>query len=134
MLAVAIVLLVFVGLYVVIGSIRNRKLMINKGVVIITVIAVGLIFIQGYFNKGDLRQLEAPYYQQIAPPASYAPYGLSTPSRAFFIVSYEETDKYLVLDNFYYYDKKKWEYSETPLPLDKSLPEYANLEVIKRGG
>lgn len=134
MLTIAIVLLVFVGLYVVIGSIRNKKLMINKSVVILTVVAVGLIFVQGYFNKGDSKSVEAPYYQQIAPPASYAPYLLSTPSRAFFVASYKDTDTHLVLNAFYYYDKKKWEYSEIPLTLDKSLPEYSNLKVIKRGG
>ena len=134
MLIVAIVLLVLIGLYVVLGSIRQKKLLINKGVILVTIIAVILIFISGHFSQSGNQQ-EVKYYQEIAPSIQKAPYILPTPSRAYYIATFQEDERYIVLTDFYYYDNgKKWEHTDIPLPLDKSLPGYSDLKILRRGG
>jgi len=134
MFIIAVILLVLVGLYVVIGSIRQKKLLINKRVVIIAVVAVALLFFSSRFGNDNGDQ-QVQYYQEIAPSIQNAPYIVSTPSRAYYISTFQEDEAYLTLTCFYYYDKgNKWERSDIPLYLDKSLPEYSNLKVLKRGG
>ena len=134
MFILSIIILVLVGLYVILGSIRQKKLLINKGVVIIAVVAVGLLFFSSRFGN-DESKTEVQYYQEIAPSIQAAPYMVLTPSRAYYIATFQDDDSYLVLTNFYYYDKgKKWVNTDVPLHLDKNLQEYSNIKVLKRGG
>lgn len=134
MLIIAIVLLILVSLYVIFGSIWQKKLLINKGVIIITVIAIGLIFFSARFGGNDDKQ-QVEYYQEIAPPITQAPYMLQTPSRAYYIATFDDTESHMVLTYFYFYDKgKKWTSTNMSLFLDKTLPEYSDLKILKRWG
>jgi len=126
----ATVILVLLGLYVVLGSIRKRKLLINKFVVILAIVAVGLLLLAG--NSKSAEKAVTPQYQQISPSVQEAPYYLLTSTRAYYVATFEDTSRYLVLTNFYYYDRKKWENSDIPLYFDRAIPEFQDLKVIKR--
>ena len=129
MVTIAIIILVVVGLGVILGSIRKRKLLINKGVLILIAIAMGILYFNGAFSDKPL-EARASAYQNTAPSISQAPYLLDTPSRAYYVVSHYENEHWLVLTEYYSYDRKKWEKSESPLAFDKSLPEFAGLSIV----
>ena len=130
MTALAVICLVLIGIYVIFGSIRQHRLLINKTVVIISAIAIGILVFQGSITKNDPQQITLPYYQQIAPSVQQAPYVLQTSSRAYYISTYQDGEEGLLLTNFYFYNKKQWENSDIPLPFPKSI--FGDLEVFKR--
>jgi len=127
----AIAILVIVGLVVIIGSIRKRKLLINKGVVILVLIGIGLFIFDSHFNNDDQ---EFTYYQQIAPNTVDAPYMLITDTRTYYVSEWYENERYFTLQRFWYFDKDEWEQGVIPLKFDKSLAVYADLQILKRGG
>ena len=130
---IAIIILILLGRVVVFASLRQRKLVINKGVIIIAVIATGLLLLSNTFGNNNAASLSsAPYYQTLAPPVQKAPFYLQTPSRAYYVATSEETDQYLTLTNYYYFDRKEWELSNIPLHFDKSLSENSKLKISKR--
>ncbi len=130
MKVIAIIVLVVLGLFVVIGSIRQRKLLVNKFVIIVALIAIGIISLSNTLAGSTPQKLETQYYQRIAPSVQDAPYIVPTSSRAYYVSTFNETTKGIVLTCYYYYNQKKWERSTIPLPLDKTL--YGNLQVYKR--
>lgn len=130
MTAIAVIALILLLIYVVIGSIRQRKLLFNKTVLVVAIIAIGILVLQGQFSRDDPQRVEVPKYQQLAPPVQDAPYVLQTSSRAYYVATYKDTAEALILTSYYFYDKKKWELSDIPLPLDKSI--YGELKPVRR--
>lgn len=128
----AIIILVVVGLIVVIGSIRKRKLLINKGVVIIVIIAIGLFVFDSHFNNKENENLAR--YQQIAPNIVDAPYMLITETRTYYVAEWYINDQYFTLQRFWFFDQDEWEIAPLPLLFDKSIPDYSDLNIVKRGG
>lgn len=126
----AIIILVLLGLYVIFGSMRQRKLLINKFVVIVGVVGIGILLLNGQFSKNDSAQTEIQYYQKLAPTIQEASYYLQTESRAYYVSTFQDSETSLVLTDYYYFDKKKWELSNVPLPLDKTI--YGELKLYKR--
>lgn len=125
----AIIILVVLGLYIVVGSILKKKLLLSKFVVIIAVLAIGMLLLSSQFSSND-SQDDIQAYQKIAPSVQNAPFMVQTSSRAYYVSTYLDTDDALTLTNYYFYDEKKWEKSSIPLPLDKSI--YGELKVHKR--
>jgi len=128
MLAIAIITLVLLGIYVAIGSIRQRKLLINKFVAVLALISIVVIVISGSIE--DRAQVAIPDYQEIAPSVQDAPYVVQTSSRAYYVATFKDTEEVLTLTNFYIYDKKKWQNSDIPLHLDRTI--YGEVRPIKR--
>jgi len=126
----AIVILVLLGLYVVLGSIRKKKLLINKFVVILAIVAVGLLMLSG--NSQRAEKAVTPQYQQNIPSVQAAPYYLPTRTRAYYVATFSDNPIQLVLTNFYYYDRKKWANSDIPLYFDRAVPEFQNLKIYRR--
>ena len=130
MTALAIIALVLLGIYIIFGSLRQHKLLINKFVVVVAVLAIGVLILQGSFSSNDSQQTKTPQLQKVAPSVQQAPYVLQTSSRAYYVATYQDTENVVILTSFYYYDKKVWELSNIPLPLDRSI--YGNIKIIKR--
>lgn len=130
MFILAILIIVILGLYVIVGSIRQKKILLNKFVVVLGIIAVGLLLLNGAFNKGDAQQVKPEYYQEIAPNVEDAPYIVQTSSRAYYVATYLDSPQYLTLTYYYYYDRKHWQESDIALPLDKKV--YGELTPQKR--
>ena len=130
MVVIAIITLVLLGIYVILGSIRQHRLLFNKFVVIVAVIAIGILVLQGSLSKNDPQQVEIPPYQKIAPSVQQAPYVVQTSSRAYYVTTFKDSEDVLLLINYYFYSRKNWELADIPLPLDRSI--YGNLKVVKR--
>lgn len=130
----AIVVLILVGLYVIIASIKQRKLVLSKSVFVIGGICAVVIVISGAFASNNPPTLAPEYQQAQVPPVKAAPYMLPTISRDYYVMASYEDGQYLWLTAYYEYNRKKWEYRDVPLPFDRELPEYSNLKLIKRGG
>jgi len=130
LVVLAVVVLVLLGVYVIFGSIRQHRLLINKFVVVLSIMAIAVILIQGSLSSKNPQQAE--YYQQIAPTVQQAPFVLPTPSRSYYIATFNDLPESLTLTNYYFYNKKEWEHSDIPLFFDRSITEYKNIKVIKR--
>jgi len=127
----AVLLLILLGLYVVIGSIRKRTLLINKFVVFLAVVAIGIIvFSNSFGSDSSSQEQQKSRLQEKAPSVQDAPYYVHTSSRAYYIATFDDSEECLTLTSYYYYDRKRWEPSSIPLPLDKQI--YGNLKVHRR--
>lgn len=131
LLAVAVTVIVLIVVAVAVLSIHRRHLVINKYLIILIAVAVGVIFYTQQFQQ-NTPDIEIPIYQEKAPSIQAAPYVLQTPSRAYYINKFEMQGDYLVLTDYYSYDKKKWRESDAPLYLDTTITGYKNLQVQSR--
>ena len=121
----AIIFLVMLGLFVIIASIRQRRLVFSKGIFFLSIIAIAAIVISGLMAPKDSNATQQiSKIEKKAPPVTEAPYVLQTSSRAYYIASYKDEKDYLVMTVYYYYDKNKWEKSDIPLMLDKKITPY----------
>lgn len=133
MKVLSIIILVIVGLLILVSFFRKKPVPSARIIAILAILGVGM-FGASTFIESKSEPAEIPYYQQVAPEQSKAPYMLITSTRTYYVADYYQNDQFLTLQKFYYFDKKKWQQSEMPLILDKAIPSYSNLQVIKRGG
>ena len=119
----AIIILVLLGLFTVIASVKQRKIVLSKGVVILALIAIGVIYLTNQFGGQTTNQVGSSI-QAKSPPVSEAPYLLQTSSRAYYVASFKDSPEYLTMTVFYSYDKKKWQRYTIPLPIDKKVVPY----------
>lgn len=124
----AIIVLILLFLGVVIASIRKRRLCIGRGTLILAAVCIGVIV----WQSNSAGQPEKQYSQLIekAPAVVDAPYFVQTDTRAYYVATYQPRDSGPVLTNYYYYDKKNWQFSSIPLPLDEAI--YGKIRVHKR--
>jgi len=99
-----------------------RYLFQHKALLIIVIIVVIAFVAISSLNKSNTSQqtVELPEYQQKAPDISKAPTVISTPSRLYYVSDYSDDGQIITLKHFYFYDRKKWEASKLPLPLDRN--------------
>jgi len=119
----AIIILIILVILTVIASIKQRKLVLKRGVIILSLIAIGIIYLTNLFGGNTTDQV-GNKIQAKAPPVTEAPYLLQTSSRAYYVAAFQDSPEYLTMTVFYYYDKKKWERSDIPLPIDKKVVPY----------
>lgn len=121
---IAIVVLVLSGLYLIAGIIFKKKLLVSKFLILIVFVAVGALVLSSQFGNDDEgSEIEIAEYYEKAPPPEYAPRVGSTITRTYFIAAQRDgyyfdvpNQDYITLTAFYYYDRKKWEYSDVPVP------------------
>jgi N-acetylneuraminic acid mutarotase len=104
----------------------------NKILLLVLIAIAGIIFFQTTIKNKQALQVQIPVYQQQAPTYAQAPRALPTSSRLYYVSTYKDTGEVLILTQYYYYDsnKKGWQMSNTPLPLDKEL--YGDLKIYER--
>jgi hypothetical protein len=112
------------------------KFLLRNKVALIAVI-VCLIGLMAYKtlsrHNPTIYDTPKPAYQEKEPSADKASlvfvpqYG----GHIFEVNTYESSGNgSYVLTDFYYYDRKKWEHSTTPYPMDKSI--FGNIKIIKK--
>lgn len=126
----AIIILVLLGLYVLLGILRDKKLLLNKFTIFLAVVALGLLALSGGFSHTESDTRVVSSIQKKAPPVQLAPYMLQTSSRAYYVATFQDTPEYLILTDYFYYDRNQWLETAVPLMLDKVV--YGNLEITKR--
>lgn len=58
-------------------------------------------------------------FLKVAPSIKEAPYILHTSSRAYYVVEYQKADGYVLLVEYYTYDKKRWDRKTFPLKISE---------------
>lgn len=124
----AVIALVVIALVTVLGSIRNRRLVFNKPMLIVTAVAIGILVFNHQTNGGQPSQ-PVPEYVRVIPPAAAAPFVYPTDSRSYFVKEYYYDGDTIVLMKYYHYERE-WTYSDKPLPLPPGL--FGEHELIKR--
>lgn len=119
----AIIILIILIVLTIIASIKQRKLVLSRGVIILALIAIGIIYLTNLFGGNNPNQA-SNQIQAKAPPVTEAPYLLQTSSRAYYVAAFKDDPQYLTMTVFYFYDKKKWQRSDIPLPIDKKVVPY----------
>ena len=91
------------------------------------IIAAGILFLSAKINSEKPSALELATYQVIAPTYELASKVVATPSRIYYVRTFEETANTLTLLTWYDYNEQQWQKHTTPLPLDKS-----NIKIYSR--
>jgi len=132
MTILAIIIIVLVGLYILGGLIFKHRLFITKLTIIPLIIAVGILVISNQFGSDEVEYPggNVQYYQKVEPPFEEAPLVVQTSSRIYYVATLIDEGDILTLTDYYYFDKKKWVYSDVPLPLDRNT--YGNMKVYNR--
>ncbi len=129
MKVIAIVILICIGVYLLAGIVLRKKLLLPMPVLIGMVVCGGVI---AFSNASGQNNQENTKYVKVSVAYKDAPYILQTPDRGYYVATFRDDGEFLTLTDYYFYDKDKWEYSDSPLPFDRGLPEFKNLEIIKR--
>ena len=99
----------------------------NKVFLVLVIIAAGIFFLSAKINNEKPSTLELASYQVIAPSYDLASKVVATPSRIYYVRTFEETGNTLTLLTWYDYNEQQWQKHTTPLPLDKS-----NIKIYSR--
>ena len=133
MSGIGIAVIVITVLIVIWASIKRKQLIFNKkAVFFILIVGVCLIVYGNISSASNEPVVEVPYWQESAPSYSKAPYVVQTPSRVYYVKEYTVDDNLLMLDEYYTFDKNKWRKMDIPLPIDKSIPAYADVSIKTR--
>ncbi len=97
--------------------------------VIIIVVVLALVAVNAFNNQtkpqSQSQSVNIPSYQEIAPKT---PYVAVTPSRVYYVNSYQQpTTDIILLTDYFFYDTKQWEHSP-----DTLLLKSESIKIIKR--
>lgn len=123
--------LIVSGLITVLVSLKQRKLYLSKLLLIVAAASIGVLVFNNQVSS-NIPKSETAQYQEVSPSFSEAPYLVNTSSRAYYVSTYQEIPDGLLLTNYFYYNQKKWEASDKPLPLTEKL--YGTITLSKRKG
>jgi hypothetical protein len=132
MTILAIIVISLVALYILGGLIFKHKLIINKFIIILLIVAVATLVISSRFGNSDSDNpnVKIPYYQEIAPPFAQAPKVLQTNSRVYYVATCFDDGKVITLYDYYVFNKDNWQYCDKPLPIDRSV--YGEVKLYNR--
>jgi len=102
--------------------------------ILLVALVAGVVFIfvaRSCGGSGDeTSTINVPEYQKNAPSVEKAPYVVSTRSRMYYVEEYNEEGDMVTLVKYYIYNDKKWDFSKTPLPLDRKT--YGEIRIYRR--
>lgn len=124
MAILAVIVLILKSPFLVLRYLFQHKALL----IVVIIVAIAFIAISS-LNKSDTSQqaIQIPEYQKKAPDISKAPIVITTPSRIYYVSSYSDDGQIIILESFYFFDRKKWETPELPLPLDRETTGEINI-------
>ena len=99
----------------------------NKVLLILVLIVGGIFFLSTKINNERPPTPELATYQVIAPSVDLATKVVATPSRIYYVRTFEETVSTFTALIWYDYNEQQWQKHSTPLPLDKD-----NIKIYSR--
>jgi hypothetical protein len=127
---IAIAVLVLIALYLLGGIVFRKKLYLKKGIVFLFILSAGALIVSNQFSPEASMKVAIPEYQEKAPDISLAPKVVRTESRIYYVAALSDDGQVLTLHDYYTYDKKKWQYSDRDLPLDRKY--YGRIVIYNR--
>lgn len=91
----------------------------HRILLIVLVVVVGFFVIKGNFFKNDEYPQEVPEYQRIMPSEQNAPRIVQTTSRYYPYSTFKEDSNFLILTDYYIYDREGWRHETKPLRIER---------------